>query len=86
MTKFSSLRWLPLSALFLVACQTTHTTGKIPSTPSTPSTQVARAAYEKKPADPYFAIFNPRLAPQPGPLLLHTGDRLAIVGDSITST
>ena len=45
----------------------------------------ARAAdYEAKPNDPYFAIYNPRLAPAPGPLLLQTGDRLAIVGDSIT--
>jgi len=45
----------------------------------------ARAAdYETKPNDPYFAKFNPRLAPPPGPLLLQTGDRLAVVGDSIT--
>jgi lysophospholipase L1-like esterase len=42
------------------------------------------ADYETKPKDPYFAIFNPRLSPPPGPLLLQTGDRLAIVGDSIT--
>ena len=40
--------------------------------------------YETKPRDPYFAKFNPRLAPPSGPLLLQTGDRLAIVGDSIT--
>jgi lysophospholipase L1-like esterase len=42
------------------------------------------ADYESKPKDPYFAKFNPRLAPPPGPLLLQTNDRLAIVGDSIT--
>jgi lysophospholipase L1-like esterase len=43
------------------------------------------ADYEaKKSYDSYFAIFNPRLAPAPGPLLLQTEDRLAIVGDSIT--
>jgi lysophospholipase L1-like esterase len=42
------------------------------------------ATYEPKPDDPYFLKFNPRLAPQPGPLLLKEGDRLAIIGDSIT--
>lgn len=40
--------------------------------------------YEPKPNDPYFLKFNPRLAPAPGPLLLKEGDRLAIIGDSIT--
>ncbi len=40
--------------------------------------------YEVKPDDPAFGPFNPRLAPKPGPLLLRTGDRLAICGDSIT--
>ncbi len=41
-------------------------------------------AYEPKPDDAAFAKFNPRLAPPPGPLLLKQGDRLAIIGDSIT--
>lgn len=41
-------------------------------------------AYEAKPDDAAFAKFNPRLAPPPGPLLLKKGDRLAIIGDSIT--
>lgn len=45
---------------------------------------VRAADYEVKPNDPYFEKFNPILAPAPGPLLLQTGDRLAIVGDSIT--
>jgi lysophospholipase L1-like esterase len=40
--------------------------------------------YQPKPADPYFAKYNPRLAPQPGPLLLQKGDRLDVIGDSIT--
>jgi len=45
----------------------------------------ARAAdYETKPNDPYFIKFNPRKAPAPGPLILKEGDRLAIIGDSIT--
>ncbi len=42
------------------------------------------ADYEAKPNDPYFSKFNPRKAPTPGPLLLKQGDRLAIIGDSIT--
>ena len=42
------------------------------------------ADYEPKPNDPYFVKFNPRQAPAPGPLLLKEGDRLAIIGDSIT--
>jgi lysophospholipase L1-like esterase len=40
--------------------------------------------YEPKPVAPYFLKFNPRKAPEPGPLLLQEGDRLAIIGDSIT--
>ncbi|MGA2556427.1 MAG: SGNH/GDSL hydrolase family protein [Verrucomicrobiota bacterium] len=40
--------------------------------------------YETALKDPYFAIYHPSRAPAPGPLLLETGDRLAIVGDSIT--
>ena len=42
------------------------------------------ADYESKPDDPYFLKFNPRKAPAPGTLLLKEGDRLAIIGDSIT--
>ena len=45
---------------------------------------IEAANYEPKPADDYFIKFNPRLAPAPGPLLLKKGDRLAIIGDSIT--
>lgn len=45
----------------------------------------ARAGdYESKPTDACFIKFNPRKAPMPGPLLLKEGDRLAIIGDSIT--
>ncbi|MFO1066239.1 MAG: SGNH/GDSL hydrolase family protein [Pirellulales bacterium] len=40
--------------------------------------------YEGKPNDDAFAPFNPAKAPPAGALLLKTGDRLAIVGDSIT--
>ena len=42
------------------------------------------ADYEPKPTNSYFAKFNPRRAPAPGPLLLQSGDQLAIIGDSIT--
>ena len=44
----------------------------------------AGIAYEPKPTNSYFAKFNPRKAPPIGPLLLKEGDRLAIIGDSIT--
>jgi lysophospholipase L1-like esterase len=39
---------------------------------------------EAKPGDPYFAKFEPKQAPAPKGLLLRSGDRLAIIGDSIT--
>ncbi len=42
------------------------------------------AALETKPNDPYYEKFQPRKAPQPPKLLLQKGDRLAIIGDSIT--
>ncbi len=41
-------------------------------------------AYEPKSTNEFFAKLNPRLAPAPGPLFLKQGDRLAIIGDSIT--
>ena len=40
--------------------------------------------YEPKPTNSCFLKFNPIKAPAPGPLLLKDGDRLAIIGDSIT--
>jgi lysophospholipase L1-like esterase len=42
------------------------------------------AEFESKPDDPYFAKFEPVKAPAPAGLLLQSGDRLAIIGDSIT--
>ncbi len=40
--------------------------------------------YESKPGDDEFAVFSPAKAPQQNSLILKKGDRLAIVGDSIT--
>ncbi len=40
--------------------------------------------YESKPEVEELVKFNPRKAPSVGPLMLRKGDRLAIVGDSIT--
>ncbi|MEO1527482.1 MAG: SGNH/GDSL hydrolase family protein [Planctomycetota bacterium] len=45
---------------------------------------VGHYEYEEKPVGAAFAKLNPRKAPEPGPLLLRKGDRLAIIGDSIT--
>jgi lysophospholipase L1-like esterase len=44
----------------------------------------ATALIPPKPDDAYFAKFDPKPAPQPDSLLLKKGDRLAIIGDSIT--
>ncbi|HLP75311.1 MAG TPA: SGNH/GDSL hydrolase family protein [Candidatus Paceibacterota bacterium] len=44
----------------------------------------AETALEPKPSDPFFARFEPIKAPAPDGLILKTGDRLAIIGDSIT--
>jgi lysophospholipase L1-like esterase len=45
---------------------------------------VLAADFETKPADPSFARFEPVKAPAPAGLMLKPGDRLAIIGDSIT--
>src|SRR5947207_3092920 len=42
------------------------------------------AALESKPSDPYFEKYNPRKVPVYSGSLLKKGDKLAIVGDSIT--
>ncbi len=39
---------------------------------------------ESRPSDPAFARFQPLKTPEPKGLLLQSGDRLAIIGDSIT--
>jgi lysophospholipase L1-like esterase len=48
------------------------------------ATSLLAADFESKPDDPYFAKFAPLKAPAPAGLLLHPGDHLAIIGDSIT--
>ncbi len=47
-------------------------------------TNLFAAGLESKPNDPYFAKFEPLKAPVPAALLLQPGDKLAIIGDSIT--
>lgn len=47
-------------------------------------TSLFAADLEPKPNDPYFEKFAPVKAPAPDGLLLQPGDRLAIIGDSIT--
>ncbi|TWT54556.1 GDSL-like Lipase/Acylhydrolase [Rubripirellula amarantea] len=49
-----------------------------------PSVTFGPYEYETKPDDEAFEKFNLRKSPQPGPMLLQEGDRLAIIGDSIT--
>ncbi len=45
---------------------------------------LSAAELEPKPAGPYFEKYKPLKAPQPAGLQLKQGDRLAIIGDSIT--
>ena len=47
-------------------------------------TAAPAAELEKKPDDPRFEKFQPHKAPAPAGLVLKKGDRLAIIGDSIT--
>ncbi len=51
---------------------------------TSPPVMLGPYEYEVRPDDEAFVAFNPRKAPLPGPLVLQTGDRLAICGDSIT--
>lgn len=48
------------------------------------ATAADAVALQAKPADPFFAKYQPRQAPPPAGLLLKAEDRLAICGDSIT--
>ena len=48
------------------------------------SLNLSAETLEPKPDDAFFAKFNPVKAPTPAALLIKTGDRLAICGDSIT--
>ena len=66
--QFSPMKPLLLAVLTLSAFTAAH----------------AAPGLEAKPNDPYFAKFQPLKAPQPAGLVLKHGDRLAIVGDSIT--
>src|SRR5208337_2130210 len=45
---------------------------------------LSAAEFETKPNDAAFARFEPLKAPAPAGLLIKPGDRLAIIGDSIT--
>lgn len=67
---------LPLPTLRLVFLTVLFSTLIAPSLPA--------AEFETKPDDPYFAKFAPLKAPAPAGRLLQPGDRLAIIGDSIT--
>ena len=49
-----------------------------------PLRAASAALLPPKPDDSYFEKFNPKPAPQPDGLVLKKGDRLAIIGDSIT--
>jgi lysophospholipase L1-like esterase len=78
-----SLGWWCAAAYAL----STVCSGTMTAQVSQPSASVVKFrdyAYEVKPDDEAFRKFNPRKAPQTGPLLLQKGDRLAICGDSIT--
>ncbi len=72
----SALLFTVFSMLPIAAAEQTST--------APPEVEFRSYEYEVKPDDEAFRKFNPRKAPQPGPLLLERGDRLAICGDSIT--
>ncbi|MCR9209619.1 MAG: SGNH/GDSL hydrolase family protein, partial [bacterium] len=74
------LRSIGLLVAFSVFATTTSAEdSSLPKFPETGPYQ-----YEPKPDDPEFGKFFPAKAPEVGPLLLTKGDRLVIIGDSIT--
>ncbi len=76
---------MPCRRSLIAFCLVLFTVPVLAQTNSTPvQRRVGVYEYETRPDDEAFRPFNPRKAPQPGPLLLTTGDRLAICGDSIT--
>jgi lysophospholipase L1-like esterase len=78
-----ALGWMCAFALSLLVTDTGAADAQVSQT-AEPAVEFRDYAYEVKPDDEAFRKFNPRKAPQPGPLLLKKGDRLAICGDSIT--
>lgn len=73
--------WLGTFAVFTL---TRDSSGAAIAVASQPAKQQAKHEYESKPSDARFAKFNPRKAPTSQPKLVEKGDRLAIIGDSIT--
>ncbi len=71
-----------VAAAFLVFLFSTNAYGQEKPLPIDLGTD--RYQYEAKPEGEEFAVFNPAKAPAAGKLMLRQGDRLAIVGDSIT--
>ncbi|MCC9601065.1 SGNH/GDSL hydrolase family protein [Stieleria sp. JC731] len=72
-----------ISALLLV-CATLTAAAQDVSPQTLPLPVLGPYEYEAKPEGEAFVKLNPRKAPEPGAMLLRSGDRLAIVGDSIT--
>jgi hypothetical protein len=70
---FARVQTPPMKAVFLAVLVIPFAAGHL-----------AAQTLETKPADPFFEKFQPVKAPAPAGLVLQKGDRLAIIGDSIT--
>ncbi|MSU61609.1 MAG: hypothetical protein EXS31_04290 [Pedosphaera sp.] len=68
-----------LRFLFCLVASSICLRAQVPANPSD-----VKGPFEQKPADAVFAKFQLTQAPKPDGLLLKQGDRLAIIGDSIT--
>ncbi|MFN7772654.1 MAG: SGNH/GDSL hydrolase family protein [Planctomycetota bacterium] len=73
-----------LTCFFLTLAATVSVSFGFPQENRTQTPRLRSYEYEPKPDGDEFRVFNPAKAQNPSGLILKKGDRLAIVGDSIT--
>ena len=81
---FLSLAFVLASLLTFASPLAAQTSTQVASPQDPRPVKLGDYLYETRPDDPAFDKYNLAKAPKPGSMMLRPGDRLAIIGDSIT--